>query len=399
MKRVNIITINISKYLRKENIKANIFWFVFTMSIVYTFDYINVTYPGRAPGIFVNNIVLRSKLEVESNVFLDEYIYYVAHIKPKDPTSLIYHCIPFFETLNKEDAEYLEDIKGYFKMSAEEETFDRRLKEEYIPTLPDIKTIDLSKENFRDPYFMLRYFITGDANLSIDAELLKKWDFATYLDKEWRINDEISGPKVLIIHTHIKETYKDEEDIEKGVYGVGEKLKELLEDKYNIEVMHLNKSFYNEKGIQDKLEYDRADEVIPDILEENPSIQMIIDIHRDGVEGAKLVTKVNGKNTARIMFVQGICEVINKEGKRIPTNLKNEYIEDNLSFALQMQVEAYKYYPGLARKIYLKPYRYSTHMKPMSLIVEVGAQSNTFEEAINATYPLADIIAKVIEKD
>ena len=109
MKRVNIITINISKYLRKENIKASIFWFVFIMSIVYTFDYINVTYPGRAPGIFVNNIVLRSKLEVESNVFLDEYIYYVAHIKPKDPTSLIYHCIPFFETLNKEDAEYLED--------------------------------------------------------------------------------------------------------------------------------------------------------------------------------------------------------------------------------------------------------------------------------------------------
>ncbi len=399
MKRVNIITINISKYLSIETIKISFFWFAFISSLIYAFIYMNTTDSKRVSQILINQILFTGRLGVDASTFLEEYTYYVTHIKFDAPESLVYHSIPFFEMLNQEKIEYLEDIKGYFIIANEDESFNEGEKEEYMPILPDVKTIDLNKENFKDPYFILRYFITGDANLNIDAELLKRWDFATYLDKEWRINEQTSGPKVLILHTHIKETYSDENDIEKGVWGVGENLKDLLEDKYNIEVMHLKRSFYNDEGIQDKLEYDRVDEVIPTLLEENPSIEMIIDIHRDGVEGAKLVTKINGKNTAKVMFVQGICEVINKEGERIPTNLKNKYIEDNLSFALQMQVQAYKYYPGLARKIYLKPYRYSTHMKPMSLIIEVGAQSNTFEEAINATYPLADIIAKVIEKD
>lgn len=399
MKRINFVTINISRYFSRENIRAMIFWSVFLLSIVYTFNYMNTTHPGRTPRMFINQSFLQNQLKVNETEFLNEYVYYITRIKLERPDTYITHAIPFFGVVSKDKTEYLEEIRGYFKASEEEEYIDEDLKDDYIPRLPDVKTIDLNKENFKDPYFMMRYFITGDATLNIDADLLKKWDFATYLDKEWRINDDISGPKVLILHTHIKETYKGETDIERGVYGVGENLKYLLENKYNIEVMHLKKSFYNEDGIQDKFEYDRVDEVVPALLEANPSIQMVIDIHRDGIEGGKLVTKINGKNTARIMFVQGICEVINKDGERIPTRLQNEYIEDNLSFALQMQVQAYKYYPGFARKIYLKPYRYSTHMKPMSLIIEVGAQNNTFEEAVNATYPLADIIAKVLEKD
>ena len=79
--------------------------------------------------------------------------------------------------------------------------------------------------------------------------------------------------------------------------------------------------------------------------------------------------------------------------------VSNPYILDNLAFSFQAQVLANEYYPGLTRKIYLKAYRYNMHLCPKSMLVEVGAQTNTLEEAMNAMEPLADIIDKVIKKD
>lgn len=76
--------------------------------------------------------------------------------------------------------------------------------------------------------------------------------------------------------------------------------------------------------------------------------------------------------------------------------LYNPYIQDNLAFSLQMQITAEEYYPGFSRAIYLKGYRYNMHYCPKTLLVEVGAQTNTVEEAMNAMEPLADILAKVL---
>ena len=76
--------------------------------------------------------------------------------------------------------------------------------------------------------------------------------------------------------------------------------------------------------------------------------------------------------------------------------LPNPYIQDNLAFSFQMQLTAAEYYPGFARPIYLKGYRYNMHFKPKSLLVEVGAQTNTLQEAKDAMEPLADIIYKVV---
>lgn len=70
---------------------------------------------------------------------------------------------------------------------------------------------------------------------------------------------------------------------------------------------------------------------------------------------------------------------------------------DNLAFSFQLQLMANEYYPGLARRIYLKGYRYNMHLCPKSLLVEVGAQTNTKEEAYNAMEPLADILDKVLK--
>ena len=76
---------------------------------------------------------------------------------------------------------------------------------------------------------------------------------------------------------------------------------------------------------------------------------------------------------------------------------QNPNLSDNLAFSLQLQLKAKAYFPELVRHIYLRAYRYNLHFKPRSLLVEVGAQNNTVEEAINACDPLAHILDMVLK--
>lgn len=78
-------------------------------------------------------------------------------------------------------------------------------------------------------------------------------------------------------------------------------------------------------------------------------------------------------------------------------NLQNPYLEDNLAFSLQLQIAAAEKYPDFTRRIYLKGYRYNMNYCPKSLLVEVGAQNNSLQEAKNAMEPLADILAEVLQ--
>ena len=130
--------------------------------------------------------------------------------------------------------------------------------------------------------------------------------------------------------------------------------------------------------------YNYALDGITNILQQNPSIEVVLDIHRDGVgENLHLVTQVDGRDTAQIMFFNGLSQT-----PEVPIEyLQNPYREDNLAFSLQMQLGAAAYYPGFTRKIYLKGLRYNEHLRPKSSLIEVGAQTNTYEEALNAMEP------------
>ena len=131
------------------------------------------------------------------------------------------------------------------------------------------------------------------------------------------------------------------------------------------------------------------------ILKENPSIEVVIDLHRDEVaEGTRLVTEIGGKKMARFMFFNGLSRT-RKTGDI--DYLQNENQEANLAFSFQMQLKAAEYYPGLTRRIYLKGYRYNMHLRPRTLLVELGAQNNTVEEAMNACDPLAHILDMVLK--
>ena len=140
--------------------------------------------------------------------------------------------------------------------------------------------------------------------------------------------------------------------------------------------------------------YNYALEGVTSILQTYPSIQVVLDIHRDGVaENLHLASEVNGKSTAQIMFFNGLSQT--PEG---PVEyLENPYREDNLAFSLQMQLKAQEYFPGYTRKIYLKGLRYNLHFRPRSALVEVGAQTNTYEEALNAMEPLAQLLDMVLQ--
>ena len=208
-------------------------------------------------------------------------------------------------------------------------------------------------------------------------------------------------PKVLIFHTHIHEGFADSDmtkGLSEGIWGVGEELKRILEEEYGIGVIHDAGQYdmVNGKG-QTTGAYERMEPNIRKILAKYPSIEVCIDLHRDGVpEGTKLVTEVGGKSCAQVMFFNGLCR-LNKNGTSQPiSGLENPYLKENLAFSLQMKTAADHLFPDFARKIYLNAYRFSLHMMPRSSLIEVGAQTNTKAEAWNAMKPLAQVLAEVL---
>jgi stage II sporulation protein P len=102
---------------------------------------------------------------------------------------------------------------------------------------------------------------------------------------------------------------------------------------------------------------------------------------------------VNGRQAAQIMFLNGLCRDSNGDENNF---IGNPNLSGNLAFSLQLQLKAKAYFPDLVRHIYLRAYRYNMHFRPRSLLVEVGAQNNTVEEAKNAMEPLADILYAVL---
>lgn len=229
-------------------------------------------------------------------------------------------------------------------------------------------------------------------------------DNTTYLKEEYMnldsllyqdlsVNKDSEGPQILIYHTHSQEAFADSVpgDASTTIVGAGEKLAKLLSEEYGFKVLHHT----GEYDVENRdYAYTNSLPALEEILAQNPDIEVVIDLHRDAVrEGQKLVMDLGGRPTARFMFFNGMS-YIRKKGDI--SYLENQYIQDNLAFSFQAQVAANEYYPGIARKIYLKAYRYNLHLKPRSMLIELGAQTNTVEEIMNACEPLAHIISIVL---
>ena len=255
--------------------------------------------------------------------------------------------------------------------------------------------IDLSPEKLADKNYLLEHFFVVDAATTAEAASLNA---AEYLAKDMTLKPEKDQPQILIYHSHSQETFADSRTGEEAdtVVGVGDYLTEILEQKYGYQVIHVREHFDVIGGEIDRSRaYDFAREYVEKVLEENPTVQVLIDLHRDGVpEGKRLVTEIGGKDTAQIMFYNGLSYTVN-QGKI--SYLPNPYIEENLAFSFQLEYTAAEYYPGFYRCIYLAGLRYNLHLRPRALLVEAGAQTNTVQEVKNAMEPLGDILNRVLK--
>ncbi|HCT65248.1 MAG TPA: hypothetical protein DIC60_08320 [Lachnospiraceae bacterium] len=221
---------------------------------------------------------------------------------------------------------------------------------------------------------------TEQAKEMLDVKELLKTD----------VTADLSGnlPKVLIFHSHSQEGYSDSGT----VVDAGDTLADILAKDYGITVVHDVKEYDMDNG-EKKLDgsYERMEIGVKEILQKYPSIELCIDLHRDSAqEGIEMNCDIDGKDTAKLMLVNGVCTA--------QDSLKNPYIKENLALSLKMYMAFNENYKGLARRIYIKPYRYSTFIMPKSILVEAGCESNTLQQAQNAMYPLADILINVLEE-
>ena len=271
---------------------------------------------------------------------------------------------------------------------------EKTVKEQETVAVPHPQ-IDLSPAKLADFDYVMNQFFILDSNTETNAQQISGTRF---LGEDLSIKQDSKVPQILIYHTHSQETFVDSREgkEEDTIVGVGNYLTDLLEEKYGYQVIHVTDAFDMMGGTLDRSKaYDYARTSIEKVLEENPTVEVVIDLHRDGVpDDRRLVTEVNGKSTAQLLFYNGLSYTVNQGAV---SYLPNPYIEENLAFSFQLEYQAAQYYPQFYRGIYLAGYRYNLHLRPRSLLLEAGAQTNTVQEVKNAMEPFADILDKVLQ--
>lgn len=245
------------------------------------------------------------------------------------------------------------------------------------------------REKLNDFDYLIQNFYTVDRMTTIDGSRLNAADL---LARDMHLVTPADQPQILIYHTHSQEMYANSTpgDLMTGVMGCGEYLAQLLRERYGLNVIHHMGQYDVDAR---KYAYANAAPALEQILAENPSIEVVIDLHRDEINGRHLTREVQGKTVAPVMFFNGLSRLTDVGDIAY---LANPNLSDNLAFSLQMQLTAAEYYPELTRHIYLKGYRYNMHYRPKTLLIENGFQTNTYEEAHDAMEPLADVLYKVL---
>ena len=268
----------------------------------------------------------------------------------------------------------------------DEETSQLQLQEE-------IFEVAYTEEQLKDYEFLISRIYNVDASTKTSPNQLNVEKLLSY---DFHVDKETDSPQILIYHTHSQETFADSipGDESTSIVGMGSYLTTLLQQQ-GFSVIHNKDTFDMIDGEIDRNKaYTRAEPVISQILAENPSIQIVIDLHRDGVgENVHLVKEIDGKPTAQVMFFNGMSYSA-KNGAI--SYLPNPYIENNLALTMQMKLASDSLVPGFARKIYLKSLRFNLHLHPGAMLIEAGAQTNTVEEMRSAMEVLARVLGDVL---
>lgn len=270
--------------------------------------------------------------------------------------------------------------EGSILPAAAQETEETELREDYPGLdygLPEVVKLGFAPED------AALVEVEDGSGLSWDQQSLLTRTLNFPLGKE---------PAVLIIHTHTTEAYSPTPsyrsgDIRENVARVGQAVAEILR-RNGIPTLH-DTTLHDGSAYDDA--YEKAAQTVEAYLQQYPSIQMVIDIHRDAVagdDGAQLAfcSQVEGQQAAQLLFVMG-------------TNAAGQYHpnwQGNLSMALKLQTLCEKEAPGLFRELSLRSQRYNQHLTPYSLLLEVGTAGNTLEEALLSAEFFAEQLSRLL---
>lgn len=261
------------------------------------------------------------------------------------------------------------------------------------PSTPVIKAITIDGSGGEYPSSGV-VFIQNRSKYDIDiANLLKMKDTV-----------RLSGDQVqvLIMHTHGTEAYLPDAshsytatdtgrttDSKNNMLRVGAEIEKVLEAN-GIKTIH--STVLNDSPSYSG-SYNRALDDISAKLKANPSIKVVIDVHRDAMETAsgvcyKTVAQVDGKQVAQLMFVTGT------DGG----GLKHPDWKKNLSFQMKLQQRINTHYPGIMRPMSIRNERFNQHVTTGSMLLEVGTSGNTLEEALASARIFARELASLLNE-
>ena len=234
-------------------------------------------------------------------------------------------------------------------------------------------------------------YIENRPGLALDVAALAQTQLTLTLPEE--------GPQVLIVHTHGSEAYTPDgtdtyvatgecrtTDTEKSVVRVGDEIAKVLTE-MGLTVVH-DTALYDYPEYNGA--YDRSLAAVENWLTQYPTIQVVLDVHRDALIGSdgtvyKPITTINGEKCAQVMLVMGSNALYDH-----PNWL------ENLSLAVKVQKEMNTLWPTLARPIGLRENRYNQQTAPGAMLVEIGSHGNTLQEALAAARMFARALGAVL---
>jgi stage II sporulation protein P len=193
-------------------------------------------------------------------------------------------------------------------------------------------------------------------------------------------------PKVLVFHSHTSENYKPQDSHARGTVGDVVRVGEALV----AELASLGITAIHDKTIHDQPRYSDAfinsEKKVNELLAANSGIQMVLDIHRDGLQDKPddyTKAQANGMDVAKILFVVG--------------DKDNERLEDNIRFAQRISDALEREYPGVTRGVRVFKSDYSGELHPNSIMVLIGDwRGNTIDEAVASARLLARVLAPLV---
>ena len=274
---------------------------------------------------------------------------------------------------------------------------------DFLPTAPESSAVSMPivvVEQPPQPVFTPSpsdYQGTGTVYFKNETDYAIDMTFLLQKDSPVALGEQ--GVQVLIMHTHGTEAYTQSPghayvasgeyrttDSSANMLRVGQEICDILNDR-GVSAVH-SRTLNDYPAYNGS--YNRALKDIQAHIQQYPTIQLVIDVHRDAIATGntyyKTAAEVDGQQTAQLMFVTGTDA----------GGLTHDHWQDNLAFQAQLHDRLNSTYPGIMRPMSIRASRFNQHIRKGSMLVEVGACGNTLEEALAAAQIFANALADAL---